>query len=69
MGIVIKNALVIVPDGENDIIKETSLYIEGDKITGIGQEPAGFSEDKVIDGTDKLVMPGLVNCHTHSYMF
>ena len=68
MGIVIKNALVIVPDGENDIIKETSLYIEGDKITGIGQEPAGFSEDKVIDGTDKLVMPGLVNCHTHSYM-
>ena len=28
MGIVIKNALVIVPQGTEDVIKETSLYIE-----------------------------------------
>ena len=68
MGIVIKNALVIVPQGEEDIIKETSLYIEGDSITGIGEMPSGFREDKVIDGTDRLVIPGLINCHTHSYM-
>ena len=68
MGIVIKNALVIVPQEEEDIIKETSLYIEGDRITGIGEMPSGFREDKVIDGTDRLVIPGLINCHTHSYM-
>ncbi|MBD5521474.1 MAG: amidohydrolase [Lachnospiraceae bacterium] len=68
MGIVIKNALVIVPQGTEDVIKETSLYIEKDRIAGIGQAPSGFSEDKVIDGTDKLVIPGLINCHTHSYM-
>ena len=42
MGIIIKNALVVVPQGEEDVIKETSLYIEGDRITGIGQAPAGF---------------------------
>ena len=57
MGIIIKNALVIVPQGEEDVIKETSLYIEGDRITGIGQAPSGFQEEKVIDGTDKLVIP------------
>ena len=68
MGIIIKNALVVVPQGEEDVIKETSLYIEGDRITGIGQAPAGFQEEKVIDGTDRLVIPGLINCHTHSYM-
>ncbi len=68
MGIVIQNALVVLPQGEEDVIKETSLYIEQDKITGIGQAPAGFVEEKVIDGTDKLVIPGLINCHTHSYM-
>lgn len=68
MGIAIKDALVVLPQGEEDVIRETSLYIEGDKIASIGEKPAGFSEDKVIDGKDKLVIPGLINCHTHSYM-
>ena len=68
MGIVIENALVVLPEGAEDVIRETSLYIEGDKIKGIGSAPTGFSRDKVIDGTDKLVIPGLINCHTHSYM-
>ena len=68
MGIVIENALVVLPEGAEDVIRETSLYIERDRIAGIGGKPAGFTADKVIDGTDKLVIPGLVNCHTHSYM-
>lgn len=68
MGIVIENALAVLPEGAEDVIRETSLYIEGDRITGIGDKPAGFSADKVIEGTDRLVIPGLVNCHTHSYM-
>ncbi|MDE5717149.1 MAG: amidohydrolase family protein, partial [Lachnospiraceae bacterium] len=68
MGIAIENALVVLPEGAEDVIRETSLYIEGDKITGIGDKPAGFTADKVIDGTDRLVIPGLINCHTHSYM-
>ena len=68
MGIMIENALVVLPEGTEDVIRETSLYVEGDRITGIGEKPAGFTADKVIDGTDKLVIPGLINCHTHSYM-
>ena len=68
MGIVIKNALAILPQGAEDVIQETSIYIEGDKIAAIGDAPEGFTEDKVINGKDKLVIPGLINCHTHSYM-
>ena len=68
MGIVLKNVLAIVPCGEKDEVKETSIYIENDRIAAIGEEPAGFTADKVIDGKDKLVIPGLINCHTHSYM-
>ena len=37
MGIVIKDALTILPQGEEDVIRETSLYIEGDRIAAIGQ--------------------------------
>lgn len=68
MRIEIKNILAVLPEGAEDVIRETSLYLEGDKITGIGDKPAGFTADKVIDGKDKLVIPGLINCHTHSYM-
>ncbi len=68
MGILLKNILAVLPEGEKDVIKETDLYIEGDKITGIGTKPEGFLPDKVIDGKDRLVIPGLINCHTHSYM-
>lgn len=68
MGILLKNIAAILPNGEKDIIKETDIYIEGKNITGIGSRPEGFTEDKVIDGRDKLVMPGFINCHTHSYM-
>lgn len=68
MGIAIKNALAILPKGAEDVVTETSIYVEGDRIVGIGEKPSGFSEDKVIDGKDKLVIPGLINCHTHSYM-
>lgn len=68
MGIVLKNILAILPNGSKDEVKETSIYIEGKEIVAIGEAPADFAEEKVIDGKDKLVIPGLVNCHTHSYM-
>ncbi len=68
MGIVLKNILALLPDGDRDVIRETDIYIEGNRIASIGEKPEGFSEDKVIDGKDRFAIPGLVNCHTHSYM-
>ena len=68
MGIVLKNILAVLPEGEKDVIKETDIYIEGSRIAAIGTQPEGFWADKVIEGKNKLAIPGLVNCHTHSYM-
>lgn len=68
MGIVLKNIQAILPGKEKDEVRETSIYIEGNKIAAVGEKPEGFLENKVIDGKDKLVIPGFVNCHTHSYM-
>lgn len=68
MGIVLKNILALLPEGDRDVIRETDIYIEGSRIASIGKKPEGFSEDKVIDGKDRFAIPGLVNCHTHSYM-
>lgn len=68
MGIVLKDILAILPNGEKDEVKKTSIYIESNRIAAIGEEPEGFLAEKVIDGQDRLVIPGLINCHTHSYM-
>lgn len=68
MGIVLKNILAVLPGQSGDEVKETSIYIEGNRIAAVGTKPEGFVEDKVIEGKDRLVIPGLINCHTHSYM-
>lgn len=68
MGIVLKNIMAVLPEGEKDVIRETDIYIEGSRIAAIGTQPEGFQADKVIEGKNKLAIPGLVNCHTHSYM-
>ena len=57
-----------MPEGNDITVKDTSIYIVDDKIAGFDKEPEGFKADKVIDGKDKLAIPGLVNAHTHSYM-
>ena len=68
MGIVLKDILAILPGPERDEVRKTSIYIEKDRIVSVGEAPAGFAADRVIDGKDRLVIPGLINCHTHSYM-
>lgn len=68
MGIAIKDAYVILPEGDSDAAGKHSIYIEGKNIVSIDEKPEGFSEDTVIDGRDSLVIPGLINAHTHTYM-
>ncbi|MBR1893594.1 MAG: amidohydrolase [Lachnospiraceae bacterium] len=68
MGILIKDALAVLPVNGEDVIGKHSIYIDGDKIVGIDNEPEGFKADTTIDGKDRLVIPGLINAHTHTYM-
>ena len=73
MGIILKDILAVLPvyeDGKyvKSEVKKTNICIQEDKITAVGDIPAGFAADEVIDGADKLVIPGLINAHTHSYM-
>ncbi len=69
MKILIKNADIITLDDSQMLIKSANIAIEGNKIIYIGQQkPEQFIPDKTIDGNNKLVMPGLINAHTHSPM-
>lgn len=59
MSILIKNVRL------ND--RATDLYIEGKYIKQIG-EGLSLPADKIIDGSRKAVIPGLINGHTHAAM-
>jgi 5-methylthioadenosine/S-adenosylhomocysteine deaminase len=41
--------------------------VQGDRIAAVGQNVPAPDGVQVIDGTDRLVMPGLVNGHLHSW--
>ena len=64
-------------EGEKTVIREADIYIDADRIVRIvytdGKMPDTFAGqtpdcDYVIDGRRKLVIPGLINAHTHAYM-
>ncbi|SDZ27724.1 5-methylthioadenosine/S-adenosylhomocysteine deaminase [Proteiniborus ethanoligenes] len=68
MNILIKNASVLTMTDHAELINNASVFIEDGKIKGIGGNSENLKADKIIDGTNKLVMPGLINSHTHIAM-
>ncbi|MCL2662606.1 MAG: amidohydrolase [Oscillospiraceae bacterium] len=64
MNIFIKDILTVLPDG----IKTCSVYVSDGVIKSVTTEPEGFVFDKTIFGNGKLLMPGLINAHTHAPM-
>ncbi len=65
MSILIKNITLVPMDGKDEIKENVSVLVEGNKIKDIFQNEKDIKADKVIDGENKLLMPGLVNAHTH----
>ena len=65
------NAMIVCL-GDGDAIYDAGyIVIENDRIADIGAMktvPDAASFDTVIDCTDRLIMPGLVNAHTHTPM-
>ncbi|QCX33239.1 amidohydrolase [Caloramator sp. E03] len=68
MNILIKNAYIITMNQKGEVLEKADLAIENDRIKYIGKDIDNFKADKIIDGTKKVVMPGLINCHTHMAM-
>jgi len=65
--ILIKDGHIVTMDPRRRVIKGGSVAIEGNKIVYVGRDP-GEKADIVIDARGKIVLPGLINAHTHLSM-
>lgn len=68
MQIWIKNVDVVTVNENDDILYDTNVYISGNKISHIGDVLEDFDAEEVIDAKGQVLMPGLINSHTHSGM-
>lgn len=68
MDILLKGGLALLFDGQTFRLEKKNIYIEGNTIARITDPDTVLSAEKEIDAAGKLVMPGLINAHTHAYM-
>ncbi len=72
--LIIKNGYVVTMDPKRRILSNGAIAIEGNRIAAVGRTDDILAEhgaETVIDATDKIVMPGIVDGHNHpfSYLF
>ena len=71
MRTLIRDGYVITMDDEDRILDRGGILLDGDRIAWVGEGepprgPEGPEPDRIIDASDRIVIPGLVNGHLHS---
>ena len=64
MNIRITDVTIYTPDKNI----QGDICISGNRIAAVGNTPDDMIFDEVISGKGKMAVPGIINCHTHSYM-
>lgn len=70
MTVLIKNTTVLTMEDSGRILPHYNVRVEGNRIASL--RPTRDHEDEtgitVVDGTNRILMPGLINAHTHCAM-
>ncbi len=64
--ILIRNATVLTIT--RGTLSNTDVLIRNGKIAGVGKNLSARSDARVIDATNKFVMPGIIDAHSHSML-
>lgn len=65
MDTLISNATVVTMNEKMDVLFGAYLGVTDGKITYLDKQPPEEKPSTIVDGTGMVVLPGLVNCHTH----
>lgn len=67
--LIVTRTIVVTVDPERRVLRDAAIAIEGDRIVAIGPSheiEARYPGCETIDGSNKLVLPGLVDVHAHA---
>jgi len=70
MTMILAGGLVITMNGERDLLPEASVSVVDDRIVGVGPTEQILGRHpgaEVLDCRGKIVLPGMVNTHTHLF--
>ena len=70
MGIILADGWLITMNARREVLERASICVEGDRIAAIATRAllaARYPEAEMIDCAGKIVMPGMVNTHTHMF--
>jgi 5-methylthioadenosine/S-adenosylhomocysteine deaminase len=72
--LILRGGLVFDPDADQEVPQPLDILIVGDKIAEVVRSGEAFSmapgvldDAETIDASDRMIVPGLVNAHYHSY--
>jgi 5-methylthioadenosine/S-adenosylhomocysteine deaminase len=62
--LLVRNATIVTQDDARRVL-EGDVYVEDDRITHVGKVQGRKEADRTLDGTGQVLLPGLINLHTH----
>ena len=68
--LLVKGATIVTMDADRRVIENGFLAVRGDQIVAVGKDPEEFAPKgliakETVDAKGKLLIPGLINGHTH----
>src|SRR5208283_3905620 len=64
-GYLIRDVSVFTALPENPVLVDRDVYIQGETIAMVSEERLNIPGAEVIDGRGKMLLPGLIDFHTH----
>lgn len=70
VSIIIKNGTILTMNNKREVIENGVIIIKNNNIISVGNEELleKYKAHKVIDAEDGIIMPGMINTHTHASM-
>ncbi|RQG94849.1 amidohydrolase family protein [Natrarchaeobius chitinivorans] len=66
--LLVKNGTIVTQNADREVVTDGAVAIDGETIAAVGETADledSFDADREIDATDHVVIPGLINTHTH----
>jgi 5-methylthioadenosine/S-adenosylhomocysteine deaminase len=66
--LVVRGATIVTMDGAGRVVEDGAIAVKGDTILAVGPSEeisSKYEATQKIDATGKLILPGLINAHTH----